>query len=103
MNLALVFTTISKGKASRLAKRVVEKKLAACGNILDVGSIYWWKGSVRDEGEALILFKTTEDKAAELRDFLEREHPYDVPEIIQVQPGQVNGKYLRWVAQSVAG
>lgn len=103
MNLSLVITTVSRSKAARLAKRVVEKRLAACGNIVDMKSIYWWKGSLRDEGEALIVFKTTEERASELRLFLEREHPYDVPEIVQVEPGHVNRKYLRWVLESVAG
>ncbi len=102
MSLSLVITTVSRKKAARLAKAVVEKRLAACGNIAVVKSIYRWKGSLHSEGEALIVFKTSKERAHELRHFLERKHPYDVPEIVQVEPGHVNQKYLLWVLESVA-
>ena len=90
MSLSLVLTTINRAKAARLAKAAVERRLAACGSITQVRSIYPWKGVLRDEGEALIIFKTPRDRVPRLRAFLEKEHPYETPEIVEVKAGGVN-------------
>jgi len=50
----------------------------------------------------LIIFKTTKQKVPELRAFLEKEHPYETPEIVEVKAAGVSAKYLSWVAESVA-
>ena len=63
---------------------------------LQVRSIYPWKESLRDEAEALIIFKTTREKVPQLRAFLEKEHRYKTPEIVEVEAG-VNASYLSWV------
>ena len=102
MSLSLVLTTIPRAKAARLAKATVERRLAACGSISQVRSIYPWKGVLRDEAEALIIFKTTREKVPQLRAFLEKEHPYETPEIVEVRAAGVNANYLSWVVESVA-
>jgi periplasmic divalent cation tolerance protein len=80
-----VVTIIPRAKAARLAKATVERRLATCGIISLVRSIYPWKGVLRDEAEALIIFKTTKEKVPQLRAFLEKEHPYETPEIVEVK------------------
>jgi len=50
----------------------------------------------------LIIFKTTKEKVPQLRAFLEKEHPYETPEIIEVEVARVNAHYLSWVVESVA-
>ena len=65
-------------------------------------SVYSWKGTLRNEAEALIIFKTTEEKVPRLRAFLEKEHPCETPEIIEVQVARVNAHYLSRVVESVA-
>jgi len=70
-----------------LAKATVKKRLAACGSISQVRSIYPWKGVLCDECEALIIFKTPRDRVPRLRAFLEKEHPYETPEIVEVKAG----------------
>ncbi|TLY17779.1 MAG: divalent-cation tolerance protein CutA [Thaumarchaeota archaeon] len=85
-----------------MAKAAVKRRLPACGGISQVRSIYSWKGTLRDEAEALIIFKTTEEKVPRLRAFLEKEHPYETPEIIEVQVARVNAHYLSRVVESVA-
>ena len=102
MFLSLVLTTIPRAKAAQLAKSAVERRLAACGSIFQVRSIYPWKGVLRDEAEALIIFKTTREKVPQLRAFLENEHPYETPEIVEVKAAGVKPKYLSWVVESVA-
>jgi len=89
--------------AESLARTAVSKKLAACANLAYVKSFYWWKNSLRAEDEALIVFKTTQKNASKLKAYLEEEHPYETPEIVQVEPSHVNQKYLLWVLESVAG
>ncbi len=103
MPLSLVLTTVSRRRAARLAKEAVEKRLAACGNISEVRSFYYWRGVLHDEVESLILFKTTKEKAPRLRAFLEKEHPYETPEVIVVDAAGASAKYLSWVVASVAG
>src|SRR5437899_12338502 len=88
--LSLVMTTIPRAKAASLARAAVEGRSAACGSIVQVRSIYSWKGALRDEPEALIIFKTTKEKVPQLRAFLEKEHPYETPEIMQVEAGGVS-------------
>lgn len=102
MSLWLVLTTIRRAKAAPLAKAAVKRRLAACGSISQVRSIYSWKRTLRDEAEALIIFKTTKEKVPQLRTFLEKEHPYETPEIIEVEVARVNAHYLSWVVESVA-
>ena len=102
MSLSLVLTTIRRAKAAPLAKAAVKRRLAACGSISQVRSIYSWKGTLRDEAEALIIFMTTEEKVPRLRAFLEKEHPCETPEIIEVQVARVNAHYLSRVVESVA-
>jgi len=62
MSLSLVLTTVPRAKAAPLAKAAVKRRLAACGSISQVRSIYSWKGTLRDEAEALIIFKTTKER-----------------------------------------
>ncbi len=99
--LSLVMTSIPRAKAASLAKAAVEGRLAACGSIFQARSIYPWKGALRDEPEALIIFKTPKEKIPQLRAFLEKEHPYETPEIVEVEAGGVSARYLSWVVESV--
>lgn len=83
------------------AKSLVERKLAACVNFFDVNSVYWWEGKVEEAGEYLLLIKTSSEKAEELRRIIESEHPYSVPEIIELDAEKVNKPYLNWVLESL--
>lgn len=88
--------------AKSLAKKAVEKKLAACANILGQGiSIYEWQGVMEEATEVYALFKTTPDKAASLKAFLEAAHPYEVPCILTLQSNDVNQSYFDWVSGQV--
>lgn len=89
--------------AAALALDLVERRLIACMNIVDsVRSIYRWKGKVEDEGERLLIMKTTEERVAELRDVLLSRHPYDVPEFIVLPIETVDGPYREWLIESVS-
>ena len=91
------------GEAQRIGKTVVEKKLAACVNILRGGleSAYRWKGRVERAKEVLMIIKTTVGKLRELEREVKRMHSYDVPEFIVLPIVEGSREYLDWVQDSV--
>ena len=86
------------GTPSRIARLLVEKKLAACVNILpSVQSVYVWEGKLQNENEALLIIKTSSRRCRACAQMLREEHPYDVPEIVVIGPEAVNEPYWLWV------
>jgi periplasmic divalent cation tolerance protein len=102
--LRLVLCTFPDAAVARqIGTVLVEKQLAACMNLIPaVESVYRWQGRVESAAEVLAIFKTS---AAVFPDF-ERElaalHPYDVPEIVAIEPAAVSENYVSWVMGSVA-
>jgi periplasmic divalent cation tolerance protein len=99
----VLVTCTSATEARRIARAVVEARLAACVNILPgaVESIYRWKGKVESARERIILIKTSRRRLAKLRAEIERLHSYDVPEFIALPIAQGSPKYLAWLGESV--
>jgi periplasmic divalent cation tolerance protein len=100
MSTLLVLTNLpDRAAAQRLADLVVEKRLAACVNILaPCRSVYRWKGAVQHDEEHPILIKTTAERYPELEKALRAEHPYELPEIVAVPVERGLPAYLEWVA-----
>jgi len=91
-------------KAALIASHLVEKKLAACVNIIPaVRSIYYWRGQVCDETELLMIAKTRSDLFEEFQAAVRSLHPYEVPEIIALDIDQGLPDYLRWIDDCTAG
>jgi periplasmic divalent cation tolerance protein len=103
MTPVIVFTTVGATfDATTLAKSLVEQRLAACVNIIpQVRSIYRWQGKVEDDGEQLLLIKTTDERLEQLRDALFARHPYEVPEFVVVRMDSIEGPYREWLADAV--
>lgn len=102
--LVLLCTAPSLAVAEALARSAIDARLAACVNLIDgVRSIYRWEGAVCNEPEVQLLFKTTRERAAALRDLIAREHPYQVPELLAlpVDAALSGESYLRFVRSSV--
>lgn len=100
--LRLVLSTFpDEASASKVARHVVEKGLAACATALPARSVYRWKGKVEDAQELLVIFKTSTKKVGALFDTIERLHPYDVPELVELETHRVHDPYLLWVLASV--
>ena len=98
----VMVTCASAGEARRIARSVVEKKLAACANILPaIESIYRWKGKVERAREVPIVIKTTAVRLGELEEEVKRLHSYEVPEFIAMPITAGSNEYLRWVGDSV--
>lgn len=103
-NKRLVLSTASsKEEARRLAKTLVERRLAACVNIVpNINSIYRWKEKVEESQEFLLLMKTIESAIPKLRDAIQELHSYEVPECIVVSIEDGSEKYLNWIDESVS-
>ena len=103
MKAVVVLTTVGAGfDAAALARTLVERRFAACVNIVaEVRSIYRWNDGVDDEREQLLVIKTTEERVAALRDALFAVHPYDVPEFV-VLDAEAHGPYGAWLIASVS-
>ena len=99
MAALLVVTNLpDRAAAERLADMVIEKKLAACVNILaPCRSVYRWKGAVQHDEEHPMLIKTTEERYGALEQALREGHPYELPEIIAVPIERGLPAYLDWL------
>ncbi len=99
----LVLTACSSPEeARRIANDLVERRLAACVNIVpQIESVYRWKGEVESAPEWLLVIKTTAGAFEQLRDAIVKLHSYDVPECIEIPIEDGNQAYLDWIAHSV--
>ncbi len=92
----------TEAEAFRLARELVEGRLAACVNILPVmQSVFRWQGEIQTDTERLLLIKTTDERFAELSETLAKLHSYEVPEIVAVPIIDGNEKFLAWIRESV--
>ena|ERR1017187_6452924 len=99
----LVLTTCaSLEEARQIAQALVEKRLAACVNIVpQMESIYRWKGEVETSTESMLVIKTTQGAFERVRDALRELHSYEVPECIEISVTDGSAAYLRWIEESV--
>jgi periplasmic divalent cation tolerance protein len=102
-NQRLILTTAgSQDEARRIAHALVDRRLAACVNIVpQIESIYRWQGNVEQAQEYLLLIKTTATAFAPLRDTIQELHSYELPECICVVIEEGSAEYLKWITESV--
>ena len=88
--------------ARQIGTLLVERQLAACVNLLPgAESIYHWQGKVESAPEVLAIFKTSAEAWPAFEKALSEAHPYEVPEIIAIQPDAVAGPYRAWLLESL--
>jgi periplasmic divalent cation tolerance protein len=99
MAIWLVLTNLpDRESADRLARGVVEARVAACVNVLSPArSVYRWKGAVETAEEYPVLIKSTADRYPELEKTIRALHPYELPEILAVSVEAGLPAYLAWV------
>jgi periplasmic divalent cation tolerance protein len=99
----IVFTAVgSEEEAKKIARHLVETRLAACVNIVSqITSIYRWQDNVDEAREWLLIIKTTAAAFAAVRQAIQENHSYDLPECICVPIEDGSGDYLDWVGDSV--
>ncbi|XP_027456893.1 protein CutA isoform X2 [Callorhinus ursinus] len=100
-SVSAAFVTCPNEKvAKEIARAVVEKRLAACVNLIpQITSIYEWKGKIEEDNEVLMMIKTRSSMVPALTDFVRSVHPYEVAEVIALPVEQGNAPYLHWVHQ----
>jgi periplasmic divalent cation tolerance protein len=101
--MVVLVTCSSFAEARRIARVVVEARLAACVNILPgaVTSIYRWKGKVKSAKERLLLIKTSRRRLVKLRAEIEKLHSYDVPEFLALPIAAGSPAYLAWMEDNL--
>lgn len=101
-NVLTCFSTCpDAATAERIARALVDARLAACVNLLpDVRSVYRWDGDVVVDDEVLLMIKTTPAQLPALRERLVALHPYETPELIALPVADGLPAYLQWVADS---
>jgi periplasmic divalent cation tolerance protein len=103
-NPVVVLSTVGKAEdAERIAQVLVEKRLAACVNVVPgVFSLYRWQGKVEREVERLLIIKTTRERFRDLRKALLKLHPYALPELLVLPVVGGHVPYMQWVIESVS-
>jgi periplasmic divalent cation tolerance protein len=96
--IVVLTTCDSEEHAEKMARHLVEQRLAACVNILPKArSIYRWKEKVEDTAEWLLVIKSRRDLFAALRLEIQKIHTYQVPEIVALQVVDGSEAYLDWL------
>jgi len=104
MNEIVIFITSgSEEEAKKLARVLVEEKLAACVNILSgVESLYWWKGKIESSKEWMLVVKTQGKMVNKVVKRVKEIHSYEVPEVIALPIVEGNKDYLQWISDTLA-
>ncbi|MGB7189994.1 MAG: divalent-cation tolerance protein CutA [Acidobacteriaceae bacterium] len=99
----IALTTVSSHEEGRrLARALVERRLAACVNLVpNLTSVYRWQGTVDEAAETLLLIKTTAEQLSALEAALGELHSYEVPEFLALTPESGSQAYLAWLLNSV--
>jgi periplasmic divalent cation tolerance protein len=87
--------------SAAIVREAVDRRLAACASQTRVRSEYRWKGAIETADEQLVLFKTVPKRVGALFAFLRARHPYEVPEILEIDVARVDGPYLRYLAATL--
>jgi periplasmic divalent cation tolerance protein len=98
----VVLTTAgSQEEAKKIAHALVERRLAACVNIVpQIESVYRWQGIVDTATEWLLIIKTQARAFERVRDAIQELHSYDLPECVMLEVAEGSGEYLRWITEN---
>ena len=98
----MLTTCANRDQSRELAELLVERRLAACVNIMNqVTSIYRWRNKIEQDEENLLVIKTTENRFAALQQMIQERSSYELPEIVAVRVHTGSADYLNWLADSV--
>lgn len=95
-------TTSTRAHALKLARALVDRRLAACVNVVGpITSIYRWQGKRQSDAEFLLIIKTTQRRVETVRAALEELHTYDLPEFVVVAVDSGSKQYLQWLEGAI--
>jgi periplasmic divalent cation tolerance protein len=96
----IVSTYPDKKSILKISNELVKAKIIACVNFSKISSVYAWQGKIENSSEYLALFKTTDKNKKILKEKIKSSHPYDVPEIVEIEVKSINKPYLDWLIDS---
>ena len=100
--IIVLTNTGSQEEARKIASALVERKLAACVNIIPgVESTYWWRGKIETAPEWTLLIKTVRSNFQAVRNAIRELHSYDLPECIALVIDDGSPEYLNWIGESL--
>ncbi len=98
----VLVTVPSAAEGTRMARILVEERLAACVNVVPgVRSVFFWEGELREEDEALLVMKTGRERYEALQRRILALHSYSLPEILALPVESGSPAYVTWVRESV--
>jgi periplasmic divalent cation tolerance protein len=101
--IVVLCTVPDEAAAERLAKGLVEERLAACVNAIPgVKSFYRWQGKIESDTEVQLVIKTRGERFDQLAAWISENHPYDVPEIVAIPADRVSDAYFGWAVEQTS-
>ena len=96
---SIIYVTTSKNlESKKIARKLLEEKLAACINIIPtIGSIYLWKVEIEEDSESIMLIKTRSEMVERVIKRIEELHSYEIPCILEITVKQGSKNYLKWI------
>lgn len=103
MHVLVYMTATSQEEARTISAALVDRRLAACVNILgDIQSLFHWNGSVQNETETAFIAKTTQERLDELTETVRQLHSYDEPCVVAVPMVGGSATFLNWITTETA-
>jgi periplasmic divalent cation tolerance protein len=100
MHIVVFVTVPTEEVGKKIARKIVENRLAACVNITGgITSIYWWDEQVQEDSEKMLIIKTKIQLFPKLQETVKAYHPYSVPEIIALPLVEGSKPYLDWISE----
>lgn len=96
-------TCANRAEARKIARALVQERLAACVNMTPIRSVYEWEGKLYDSPEILLVIKTTRARVQALSKRIKALHSYSVPEVVCLPILEGDSKYLSWVGAQCRG
>ena len=96
----IISTYPNKKSILKIANDLVKNKTIACVNISKIDSVYSWNGKIQNSSEYIAIFKTITKNKIKLKKEITKTHPYDVPEIAEIDVTSINKSYLNWLIES---
>jgi len=101
--IIVLSTCASAEEAERIARRLLEKRLAACVNLVaGARSLYRWQGAIEEAAECLLIIKSRQNLWEELRAEIQRLHSYEIPEVLLLAIEDGSPAYLNWLNEELA-
>lgn len=98
--VVIISTYPNKKSITNIADYLLKNKIIACVNYSKISSIYSWNGKIEATSEFLAIFKTIQRNKKLLKQKINETHPYDVPEIAEIDIASINKSYLDWLVNS---